>query len=308
LSRFVCSIDGCTTMNDPLAMSTLPALRGGRFGQRRRKMILDLGAYVLLIFGGLLMVFPFFWMVVTSFKPLSEVRLWPPTILPQTFTLSNYATIWQQYPFASFLGNGFIIAACSTVGALISCTFAAFALARLRFPGREVLFLVVLGTIMLPYPARMIPIFIEMTKIHWINTWYPLIVPAFFGNAYGIFLLRQFFKGIPHELMEAATIDGCTPIGVLLRIYVPLSKAALTALAVVTFIYSWNDLIPPLIFINDPNKMPIAVGLAFFKGQGEALWSWLMAASTLSVLPLLIIYIVAQRFIIEGMTYTGLKR
>jgi ABC-type glycerol-3-phosphate transport system permease component len=156
---------------------------------------------------------------------------------------------------------------------VLSCTFAAFALARLRFPGREALFLVVLATILLPYPARMIPIFVEMTKLHWINIWYPLIVPAFFGNAYGISLLRQFFKGVPHELLEAATIDGCTPVGVLLRFYVPL-----------------------------------AVGLALFKGQGEALWSWLMAAATLSVLPLLIIYIVAQRFIIEGMTYTGLKR
>lgn len=295
-------------MNNSRALSAHPTTGRLRLGQRRRTLVLNLGTYVVLSGGGLLILFPFFWMVVTSFKPLSEVRVWPPTILPQTFTLANYATIWQQYPFASFLENGFIIAALSTVGTLVSCTFAAFALARLRFPGREALFLVVLGTIMLPYPARMIPIFIEMTKLHWINTWYPLIVPAFFGNAYGIFLLRQFFKGIPHELMEAATIDGCTPLGVLLRVYVPLSTAALTALAVVTFIYSWNDLIPPLIFINDPTKMPIAVGLAFFKGQGEALWSWLMAAATLSVVPLLLIYSVAQRFIIEGMTYTGLKR
>jgi multiple sugar transport system permease protein len=258
--------------------------------------------------GAVVMLFPFFWMLVTSFKPLSEVRVWPPTILPQTFTLANYTTIWRQYPFANFLENGFIISALSTVGVLFSCTLAAFALARLRFPGREALFLLVLGTIMLPYPARMIPIFVEMTKLHWIDSFKPLIVPSFFGSAYGIFLLRQFFKGIPAELMESATIDGCNPLGVLLRIYIPLSMPALTALTVVTFITTWNDLIPPLIFINTPAKMPIAVGLAFFKGQGEALWSWLMAASVLSVLPLLVLYIVAQRFIIEGMTYTGLKR
>jgi multiple sugar transport system permease protein len=295
-------------MNESRALALAPSGQRPRFGQRRRKLAFDVLTYIVLSAMGVLVLFPLFWMVVTSFKPLSEVRNWPPTILPQTFTFSNYTSIWQQYPFGNFLLNGFIIAACSTLGAVLSCTFAAFALARLRFPGREVLFLVVLSTILLPYPARMIPIFIEMTKIHWINTFYPLIVPAFFGNAYGIFLLRQFFKGVPHELMEAATIDGCTPLGVLLRIYVPLSTSALTALAVVTFITSWNDLIPPLIFINDPLKMPIAVGLAFFKGQGEALWSWLMAAATLSVLPLLIIYIVAQRFIIEGMTYTGLKR
>jgi ABC-type glycerol-3-phosphate transport system permease component len=295
-------------MNEPGVLLAAAPVRAGRFGQRRRKMLFDAATYAILVPLAAVVLFPFFWMLVTSFKPLGEVRLWPPTILPQTFTFANYQSIWQQYPFANFMENGAIIAGFSTLGALLSCTFAAFALARLRFPGREVLFLVVLGTIMLPYPARMIPIFIEMTKVHWINTFYPLIVPQFFGNAYGIFLLRQFFKGIPHELMEAAIIDGCTPVGVLLRIYVPLSKSAFTALAVVTFITSWNDLIPPLIFINDPAKMPIAVGLAFFKGQGEALWSWLMAASTLSVLPLLIVYIVAQRFIIEGMTYTGLKR
>jgi multiple sugar transport system permease protein len=279
-----------------------------RLGRRRRKMVLDLLTYVVLGAGAVVMLFPFFWMLVTSFKPLSEVRAWPPTILPQTFTLANYTTIWQQYPFANFLENGFIISALSTVGVLFSCTLAAFALARLRFPGREALFLLVLGTIMLPYPARMIPIFVEMTKLHWIDSFKPLIVPSFFGSAYGIFLLRQFFKGIPAELMESATIDGCNPLGVLLRIYIPLSMPALTALTVVNFITTWNDLIPPLIFINTPAKMPIAVGLAFFKGQGEALWSWLMAASVLSVLPLLVLYIVAQRFIIEGMTYTGLKR
>ncbi len=295
-------------MNNTL---TIPRDRAGsrvRLGRRRRKMVLDLITYLVLIAGGVVMLFPFFWMVVTSFKPLSEVRQWPPTILPQTFTFSNYATIWQQYPFANFMENGFIIAVVSTVGTLFSCTLAAFALARLRFPGRNALFLVVLGTIMLPYPARMIPIFIEMTKLHWIDTFLPLIVPPFFGSAYGIFLMRQFFKGIPAELMESATLDGCNPFGVLWRIYLPLSKPALTALGVVTYITTWNDLIPPLIFINTPTKMPIAVGLAFFKGQGEALWSWLMAASILSILPLLIIYIVAQRFIIEGMTYTGLKR
>src|SRR6516165_4305477 len=166
-------------------------------GKRQRKMLLDAVTYLVLGAGAVVMLFPFFWMLVTSFKPLSEVRVWPPTILPQTFTFSNYITIWQQYPFANFLWNGFVIAALSTVGALFSCTLAAFALARLRFVGREVLFLVVLGTILLPYPARMIPIFIEMSKIYWINTFKPLIVPAFFGNAYGIFLMRQFFKGIP---------------------------------------------------------------------------------------------------------------
>jgi multiple sugar transport system permease protein len=181
-------------------------------------------------------------------------------------------------------------------------------MARLQFPGRALLLYVVLGTLMLPYSARMIPLFVEMTKLGWVNSFKPLIVPAFFGSAYGIFLLRQFFMGIPRELAEAATLDGCGPLRVLWYVYVRVSKPAFAALGVVTFVATWNDLIAPLIFINSPNKMPIAVGLAFFKGQGEALWSQLMAASVVAVAPLMVIYVLAQRFIVEGMTFTGIKR
>lgn len=275
---------------------------------KRGKLIRDVTTYGILVAGGLLMLFPFAWMVLTSFKPLAETRQYPPTIWPRDFTFENYTGIWSEYPFGHWLLNGFIISAAVTVGTLISCTMAAFALARLRFPGRALLFYVVLGTIMLPYAARMVPIFVEMTKIHWINSFKPLIVPAFFGSAYGIFLLRQFFMGVPHELHEAAVLDGCGPLRVLWYVYVRISKPAFAALAVVTFVATWNDLIAPLIFINDPARMPIAVGLAFFKGQGEALWSQLMAASVIAVAPLMVIYVLAQRFIVEGMTFTGIKR
>lgn len=276
--------------------------------RKRSKRMRDVSTYTILSIGGLLMLFPFFWMVVTSFKPLEETRAYPPTIVPKNFTFENYTGIWSQYPFRDWLINGFIISASATVGILISCTMAAFALARLRFPGRALLFYVVLGTIMLPYAARMVPIFIEMAKIHWIDSFKPLIVPAFFGSAYGIFLLRQFFMGIPHELHEAAVLDGCGPLRVLWYVYVRVSKPAFAALGVVTFVATWNDLIAPLIFINSPDKMPIAVGLALFKGQGEALWSQLMAASVVAVGPLMVIYVLAQRYIVEGMTFTGIKR
>lgn len=276
--------------------------------RRRREAVLDTLTYVVLGVLLILIVFPLFWMLVTSFKPLSEVRRYPPTILPQTFTLENYVDIWQQYPFANFLINSFLISGLGTIGAILSCTLAGFALARLRFPGDRVLFIVVLATLMIPYPARMIPLFVLMSKLGWIDTYLPLIVPWFFGNAYGVFLMRQFFKGIPGELMEAGILDGCNPLHVLVRIYLPLSVPALTALSVVTFTTIWNDFIPPLIFINSMEKMPIAVGLAFFKGQGEAIWSWLMAASVLSALPLLVLYIFAQRYIIESMALAGLKR
>jgi multiple sugar transport system permease protein len=275
---------------------------------RWNKKAADVATYVVLGIGAVVTLFPFFWMLVTAFKPLSEVRIFPPTILPAHFTLTNFGDIFHQYPIASFLANSVIISSLSTVGTLVSCMLAAYTLAWLRFPGRNILFMLVIATLLLPYPARMIPIFIEMVQLHWINTFLPLIVPSFFGSAYGIFLLRQFFMGIPRDLAEAASMDGCGPLRVLWHVYIPLSKPAFAALAVVTFVTNWNDLIAPLIFINEPQKMPIAVGLAFFNSQGEALWSWLMAASVVSVVPLLIVYILAQRFIIEGMTFTGVKR
>ncbi len=295
-------------MND---VDSLSNTRSGPYpflNQYQRRLLLDILTYVVLFALLLVIVFPLFWMIVTSFKPLSEVRRYPPTILPESFTFENYVDIWQQYPFANFLFNSFFISILGTFGALLSCTLAGFALARLRFPGQQVIFIVVLVTLMIPYPARMIPLFILMSKLGWIDTYLPLVVPWYFGSAYGVFLMRQFFKGIPGELMEAGILDGCGPFNVLWRIYLPLSMPALTALAVVTFTTIWNDFIPPLIFINSMDKMPIAVGLAFFKGQGEAFWSWLMAAAVLSALPLLVLYLFAQRYIIESMAMTGLKR
>jgi multiple sugar transport system permease protein len=295
-------------MNKSTAQQEPAARISPLHNQQQRKHLLDALTYLVLAVLLVVVVFPLFWMVVTSFKPLSEVRRYPPTILPQTFTFENYIDIWQQYPFGNFLFNSFFISIMGTFGAIFSCTLAGFPLARLRFPGQRILFVVVLATLMIPYPARMIPLFVLMSRLGWIDTYLPLIVPWFFGNAYGVFLMRQFFKGIPGELMEAAVLDGCNPLRVLLRIYLPLAMPALTALAVVTFTTIWNDFIPPLIFINTMEKMPVAVGLAFFKGQGEAIWSYLMAASVLSALPLLLLYVFAQRYIIESMAMTGLKR
>jgi multiple sugar transport system permease protein len=264
--------------------------------------------YTLLIAVTLIVLFPIIWMLLTSFKSESEVNAFPPSILPNTWTLDAYSKILKLYPFLRFLLNSLLISSAVTVGTLISCAMAAFALVYLRFRGREFIFLVILGTLTVPFAATMVPIFAEMSKIGWINTWYPLIVPAFLGNAYGIFLLRQLFRGIPRELGEAATLDGCGPLRVLRNIYVPLSTSAFTALGVVTFINSWNNMISPLIFVNDQNKMPVAVGLAYLNGQGSAIWSWLMAASTLSVIPLLLMYTLGQRYVVAGMTMSGANR
>jgi len=273
-----------------------------------QRRLADFLTYAMLIAGGLVIVFPFLWMVSTSFKTMSEVRTWPPTWVPREFTFANFTQPWEQFPLGAWVLNGFKISVGSTVGILLSCSLAGFALAQLRFPGRDPIFFVVLASIMLPYQVRMIPIFVEMSRLGWVDTLLPLVVPPFFGSAYGIFLMRQFFLGIPREIYEAAIIDGCNPLQILVRIFVPLARPALITLGVVQFITAWNDLLAPMIFISTIEKMPIALGLTFFKGQGEALWPFLMAASLISIAPLLVLYAVAQRFIIEGMTYAGLKR
>jgi multiple sugar transport system permease protein len=269
------------------------------------RLLTNAAVYALLVIVAVVVLFPIAWMALTSFKAESEVQAYPPTLLPHDWTLGAYRHVLNLYPFARFLVNSVLISVAVTVGTLISCSMAAFALVHLRFRGREFLFLVILGTLVVPFAATMVPIFFEMSKLNWLNTWYPLIVPAFLGNAYGIFLLRQLFRSVPHELGEAATLDGCGPLGVLRHIYVPLSTSAFTALGVVTFINCWNNMIAPLVFINDEKKMPVAVGLAYLNGQGSAIWSWLMAASTMSVIPLLLMYTLGQRYVVTGMTLAG---
>jgi multiple sugar transport system permease protein len=245
---------------------------------------------------------PLVWMVLASFMPLSQTTAYPPRIIPHPFTLEAYRTIFGTYPFLDFLRNSLIISIVSTIGSLASCSAAAFALSRLRFAGRGFLFLAVITTLIVPFAARMIPIFVEMRSIGWINTWLPVILPNVLGNAYGIFLMRQFFMTVPRSLNEAAMLDGCNPLQILVRIYLPISKPALTALAVITLVLSWNDFITPLVFVNAQELMPVAVGIAQIKGEATASWSWLMAGATLSVLPLIVLYAVAQRQVVAGMT------
>jgi multiple sugar transport system permease protein len=262
----------------------------------------------MLAIAAVIILFPVVWMILTSFKTESEAQQYPPTILPNEWSLQAYEQVFNLYPFGRFLVNAVLLSAIVTIGTLISCSMAAFALVHLRFRGREVIFLLVLGTMMVPFAATMVPVFIGMSRLGWIDTWYPIIVPAFLGNAYGIFLLRQLFRGIPRSLGEAAKLDGCNPFRILRSIYAPLSTGAFTALGVVTFINCWNNLIAPVIFINDENLMPVSVGLAYLNAQGSAIWSWLMAASTLGVVPLLIIYAFGQKYVVAGFTVVGADR
>lgn len=273
----------------------------------RRAFIADALAYVALVAVAFLMIFPFLWMVGTSFKHFDEAFVFPPQFLPKQWRGDNYVRLFEAVPMVPFLLNSAKLTSLTVIGILLSCSMAGFALARLAFPGSGTLFGGTLVTLMVPYQATMIPVFIMLQAIGWKNTHYPLWVPAFFGSAFGVFMLRQFFLSIPKDLYEAALVDGCSPGGVLFRIYLPLSKPALATLGVFTFMASWNDLLNPLIYIDTIEKMPLTAGLSFLQSQYGSDWPLMMAGAVISILPILIVFLFAQRSFIEGIAATGLK-
>jgi multiple sugar transport system permease protein len=255
------------------------------------------------------MVLPFVWMVSTSLKDAGQAFAFPPRWIPAPFVWDNYPSIFRSTPFALFLWNSFVVSGMSTVGQLLSCSMAGFAFSRLRWPGRDLLFLLLLATIMIPFHITIIPVFVIMKKLGWINTFLPLILPNFLGGAFGTFLMRQFFLTLPGELADAARIDGCSWRGIYWRIFLPLAKPALATLAVFTFMAAWNDLLGPLIFLNSMEKYTVSIGLTFFQGQHEAtFWPQLMAASLVSISPLIVLYVSAQKYFIQGIATSGLNR
>ncbi len=209
--------------------------------------------------------------------------------------------------FFTFAKNSLVISFFSIIGTLISCTTAAYAFARIQWPGRDVLFLIVLATMMLPFQVTMIPLYVFFGKIGWINSFLPLIVPQFFGNAFMIFLLRQFFRTIPEEMCDAARVDGANEWQIFTRLVLPLSKPVLATVAVFTFLWSWNDFLGPLLYLNDPKLFTMALGLQAFQGRHNVAWNLLMAASVVFTVPIIIAFFFAQRTFIEGVKMTGLK-
>src|SRR5919199_1361970 len=264
-------------------------------------------AYLILLLVAVSVAVPFFWMISTSLKTNEAVFAVPPEWLPKPPQWSNYAEVFRIVPFGFFGLNSFKIASLSTLGTLVSCSMAAFAFARLRFPGRGLLFAVLLSVLMVPSQVTLIPVYYVMAQLGWINPHYPLIVPAWFGNAFGIFLLRQFFLTLPQELMDAAKIDGCTPYGVYARIWLPLAKPALVTLAILSFIGTWNDFLTPLIYLNDQSMMTIPVGLVSFQGLHNSDWGPLMAGSFMACIPMLALFVAGQRYFVRGIVLSGLK-
>lgn len=249
---------------------------------------------------------PFLWMILTSVKDMSEIYVYPPKWFPSQIKLENYKNAFDAAPFGTYYINSLIAAVTVTIGQLITCSMAAFAFARLKFKGSNILFLLFLGTMMVPYNVTMIPSFMMLYWLGWIDTYAALIVPGL-ASAFGTFLLRQFFLTIPRELEEAAYIDGATKFGVLRRIIVPLSKPALATLAVFTFMGVFNDFIWSLIVLNSEEMRTVQLGLAVFRDRYLTQWDLLMAGSVTAVLPILIVFFFAQKYFIQGITLSGLK-
>ncbi|TSB45103.1 carbohydrate ABC transporter permease [Alkalicoccobacillus porphyridii] len=266
------------------------------------------GIYLSLLAMSFIFLVPFMWMVSTSLKDSSEIFQFPPQWIPNPVVWSNYIEAMTFAPFHRFFANSFIIATLSMIGEVFTGALVAYGFAKLEFKGRNVLFIVVLATMMLPGEVTMIPVFIMFSSIGWVDTFLPLIVPSYFGGgAFFIFMLRQFFLGIPNELEEAARMDGCNTFQIFYRIVLPLSKPALAVVAIFSFHGKWNDFLGPLIYLNSMENYTVQLGLAMFQGMFQTEWSLLMAASIVALLPVLIIFFVFQKYFIEGIKLTGVK-
>ncbi|MCS7061968.1 MAG: carbohydrate ABC transporter permease [Anaerolineae bacterium] len=264
--------------------------------------------YGLLIGLGILFILPLLWTVSSSVKPIGSGARFPPEFLPTQIVLDNYPQVFRMIPFARYFVNSAFVSTVAVTGELLSASLVAFAFARLRFPGRNILFLVLLSTMMLPGVVTMIPQFVIWKTLGLVNTYAPLTAGAFFGPAFSVFLLRQFFLTINLELDEAAKVDGAHEFRIYWQIILPLAKPALATIGIFSFMASWNDFMGPLIYLSDTDLYTLALGVNYlrsFRGGGEL--SYQMAAATMFVVPCIILYFIAQRYIIQGIVTTGLK-
>ena len=280
----------------------------GRREAQTRRAIRRLLRHLFLILLSLLFLAPFVWMVSTSFKTNAQVVEWPPRWLPNPLHAANYPGVFQSIPLLTYAKNTLIVTALSVIGAVVSNAVIAYGFARIRWPGRDVLFIITLGTLMLPFQVTMIPLFIMFSKMGWVNTFLPLIVPAFLGNAFFIFLLRQVYLGISEEFSEAARIEGASDLHILWHIIVPLARPALLSVALFQYLASWNDFLGPLLYLNDASKFTLALGLANMQSAlGLSDFGQIMAAATMIVLPVIGVFMFTQRYFLEGIAASGLK-
>ncbi len=273
---------------------------------KKQKLILDIIIYCILSIVGITMIFPFLWMFSTSLKDLGQVFTTGINLIPNPVKWSNYVKAWSSIPFGRFYVNSVFVAVTVTAGQVFTSSLAAYAFARLKFPGRDKLFFGYLATMMIPGTVTMIPVFILMKIMGWLDTYKALILPGMF-TAYGTFMLRQFFMTLPHDLEDAAKIDGCSLFGIYWRVILPLSKPALATLATFTFIWNWGNFIWPLVITNSEKMKTLPIGLSYFQDLHSTEWTLLMAASLIVLVPALIVFIFNQRFFTRGIALTGMK-
>lgn len=292
-----------TSLNQTLSNSTSLMVRL-RSGQMWGRAII----WLFLLAGSVLMLMPFLWMVSSSLKLETQVFEFPPQIIPNPARFMNYVDALIYKPFHLYLRNTMVIVILNEIAILLSASYCAYGFARVRFPGRDFWFAVVLATMMLPSVVTMVPTFVIFSRLKWLDTYLPLTFPYFFGGeAFNIFLLRQFFRSIPEELADAARIDGCTEHQIYWSLFLPLAKPALTTVAIFTFLNAWNDFMGPLLYLNTPENFTVSLGLATFRSVMRTRWDLLMAATTAMTLPVIILFFAGQRYFVKGVVLTGLK-
>jgi multiple sugar transport system permease protein len=262
---------------------------------------------ILLVLISLFAIMPFYWMLVTSVKSVMELRATPPTLFPSEFHFEHFKEAVEFIPFFKYTMNSLTYVVFAVIGAIFSNSLIGYGFSRIQWKGREAIFLVVIATMFIPFPVVLVALFDIFAKLKWINTFYPLVVPMYFGSAFFIFLMRQYLLTIPKEISEASFIDGCSEFEIFSKVILPLMKPVIGVVAIFTALNAWNDFLGPLIYMQDQDLYPLSIGLQFFRSQREVEYSLLMAASTLVVLPVTVIFICFQRFFVEGITIGAVK-
>ena len=275
-----------------------------KMGNQRIKIAIS---YILLLIGAVSMLIPFLWMVLISLMSQKQIFSYP-SLIPQPLMLSNYTNVSKAIPVDIYFFNSAFVAVLTTVGQIIVSSMAAYAFARLNFKGRDIIFFLILATMMIPPQVNIVPLFFIMREFHWIDTYYALVVPGIFGG-FGIFLLRQWFKGLSSELEDAAKIDGCNPYQTFWKVMLPLSLPAIATLGIFTFITTWNSFMWPLIVTNSDTMRTLPVGIAIFKGSFRETTEWgqLMACAVISVIPVIGVFLLGQKYFIRGIMAGGVK-
>lgn len=285
-------------------MAPAPAQKDG---SRRTPVLSHVFAHAALIFLSAVFLVPLLWLITSSLKTDAQIFKFPPEWIPNPLTFENYPGGLTFIPFWRFLMNTSILCVATVLGTILSCSLVGYGLARINWRGRNPLLFILLGTMMLPFQVTMVPVFVMFARIGWVDTLWPLIIPHFFGNAFYIFLMRQFFMTIPGELTEAARIDGCTEWDIYRRIVLPLSKPVLATVGLFAFMATWNDYLGPLIYLADESKYTLSLGLASFSSQYGSYPGMLMAVTTVITVPIIVLFFLAQRTFIQGITLTGIK-